>query len=315
LRHSFPTRRSSDLERAFQSYKANNREVIKNLGFTDNEVSRVNRLFNEAYTKENQPETNGNGMGDYGENAMAMQRSLEGLPIYVRYKIAMDPELQRSLFTEISRVEDFTEQNLAAFQQRLESIEPLPYMAKSSAKGLRLGTRYNNSFNEAIDRGDPYAMAYTQSVHERWSGRMPAYRESEEFRGVEDYIKRKGRDGLTSAEIQEMVRQAVSQDAQYRSIEEDAEKENRGRFINDITINRTQDHASPEYNEFMSILNGNHPQLTFDKMQEIIGPAMRGDSKEAGGFISNNEYRDIINAIRDLIPALRENTTTEIEFR
>jgi hypothetical protein len=298
-------------ERAFQSYKENNRGTIQDLGLTDSEVSRVNRLFNEAYTKKNQPDVNGNMMGDYGENAMAMQRSLEGLPVDVRYKIAMDPELQRTLFTGISRVEDFTENNVAEFRRRLEEIVPLPYMSKSSAKGLRLGSRHNNSFNDAIDRDDPYAMAYAQSVHERWSGRMPAYRESQEFGVVEDYIKRKGRDGLTSAETQEMVRQAVSQDAQTRSMEEYAERENKSVYAYNA-IQRVQDPRTQEYNEFLNILNSNYPQLSFAKMQEIIEPAM-GRNTDMGGYITNTELQGIIAAMRELIPALRENVTITVE--
>jgi hypothetical protein len=299
-------------ERAFQSYKENNRGTIQDLGLTDSEVSRVNRLFNEAYTKKNQPDVNGNMMGDYGENAMAMQRSLEGLPVDVRYKIAMDPELQRTLFTGISRVEDFTENNVAEFQKRLEEIVPLPYMAKSSAKGLRLGSQYNNSFNEAIDQDNPYAMAYARSVKERWGGNMPQYRESDEYRFVEDYIRRKGRDGLDPAETEEMFRQAVSRSAGTRSMEEYAENENKSMYTNNV-IQRVSDYGSSEYSELMTILGQNHSQLTFAKMREIMEPAM-GRNTDDGGNISNTEIRGILAAMRELIPALRENTVTTVEL-
>jgi hypothetical protein len=300
-------------ERAFQSYKTTHREIIQDLGLTDNEVSRVNRLFNQAYTKENQPDSNENRMGDYGETAMAMQRLFENLPADVRYRISMNDELQRSLFTGINRVEDFTPENLAALQRRIEGIAPLPYMTKSAAKGLSLGREYNDSFSEAIDRDDPYAMAYARSVKERWSGRMPAYRESEEYRIVDDYIRRKGRDDLTPEESREMFRLVSSRNTETRSMEEYAENENKSMFINDVITNRTKDHASAEYNEFMSILSDNHPQLTFEKMREIIEPAMRRDSREEGGLISNNEFREIIQAFRELIPALKDSSTLIIE--
>jgi hypothetical protein len=142
---------------------------------------------------------------------------------------------------------------------------------------------------------------------------MPAYRESQEFGIVEDYIKRKGRDGLTSAEIQEMVRQAVSQDAQTRSMEEYAERENKSMYTYNV-MQRVQDIGSSEYNDFTSILSGNHPQLTFDKMREIMEPAM-GRNTDMGGYITNTELQGIIAALRELIPALRENTTTTVEVR
>jgi hypothetical protein len=56
------------------------------------------------------------------------------------------------------------------------------------------------------------------------------------------------------------------------------------------------------------------PKLSFTKMQEIIEPAM-GRNTDMGGYITNTELQGIISALRDLIPALRENTTTTVEVR
>jgi hypothetical protein len=91
------------------------------------------------------------------------------------------------------------------------------------------------------------------------------------------------------------------------------ENEERDRYAYDILVNKIPDHSSPEYDEFSNIITRGYPELTFEKMKEIMEPAMRRDSEDMG-HISKNELRGIINAIWELIPALRENTTTTVEL-
>jgi hypothetical protein len=96
----------------FESYAKNNAGTLESLGLSGEEKNRVNRLFGQAYSKDNQPDLDNNLKGDWGENAGKMQDMYANLPIGAKYQIANNSRLQKTLFSNIKRVEDFLRSTL-----------------------------------------------------------------------------------------------------------------------------------------------------------------------------------------------------------
>ncbi|MDR2080186.1 MAG: hypothetical protein LBP74_10755, partial [Treponema sp.] len=65
----------------FKAHDQSNTDALESLGIPDDEINRLNRLYHEAYTRDNQPDADDSLMGDWGESASRMQDRIAGLPI------------------------------------------------------------------------------------------------------------------------------------------------------------------------------------------------------------------------------------------
>jgi hypothetical protein len=119
-------------------------------------------------------------------------------------------------------------------------------------------------------------------------------------------------DGVAEEDIEKLIRER----AQKRSVVEENDKTVLPMIYNDLTSNKMHNETmnSPEYQDFIGIQAGNHPEITSERLQSIIAPHMKRGSDE-GGFISKGELGQIVQALRDLIPALKEANTIVVEQR
>jgi hypothetical protein len=188
-------------------------------------------------------------MGDWGENAGKAQDMIANLPIGVKYQIANNPRLQKALFSNLKRAEDFTTENVAALEDALKGIDP---------------------------------------IHGILS------------------------DGVTEEDIQELIHNK----AQRRSITEENDKQALPMIYNDLIANRMYDDTlgSKELQDFIAIQRDNNPEITSRVLQEIVAPYLKNETED-GTFISRNELGQIVQALRDIIPALKDANTFTIEQR
>jgi hypothetical protein len=87
-------------------------EVMTQIGVTGERARRADSAFEKAYTAKNQPDSDSNGLGDYGERAQQIQEALAALPAGSQYFTAMHPEnLIYQALDKFKKPEDFTEEN------------------------------------------------------------------------------------------------------------------------------------------------------------------------------------------------------------
>jgi hypothetical protein len=72
--------------------------------------------------------------------------------------------------------------------------------------------------------------------------------------------------------------------------------------------------GSQEHHNLLDIQEGNHPEITSEILRRIIAPTMKSDS-DANIYINKKELGDIVQALRDMIPALNEANTIVVEQR
>jgi hypothetical protein len=197
------------------------------------------------------------------------------------------------LFSGINDISDFTPEMIERFSKALDSIET-QFISKGTAKGFGFGS----AFNKAIDSNDPYAMAYAQSVRERWSGRLPEFAETSEYRDVQDYINEKGYDGLDQSETRELYRIAETEKYNFS-----------GDKLNLITRIAEPDQYSGTQNQFFDILAGG--MLPFQQIMQTVN-RVNEEKGEYGDYISNNELQAIVQALKEMIPAIKEASTVEV---
>jgi hypothetical protein len=240
-------------DKIFEYHKENSMESLESLGLANDETNRMDRLFQQAYTRKNQPDANNNFLRDWGENAGNIQDMFANLPIGVKYRIANDKRLQRALFSRFQKVEDFTPENVAAFEETLKGADPMS-------------------------------------------------------------------DGGTEEDTEKKIREM----AQRRSIIEENEKNVLPNFLPSSSFPMIQSELytkayddtkeSQEYKDFREIMEGNHPEITAEILQEIAAPHLKAETEDMG-YISKGEFGQIVQALRELIPALKEANTFIFEQR
>lgn len=291
--------------RVLQSYKESNRDVLSNLGFMGNSLETWNQLFMQTYEdSDSQVDRNDNAIGDSAENAARAQRSMQMLSPEQQLRIGFDPVAHNRMMALFGEEGDFADDNkVNRFIQYLENIPGYADMQKDTARGIGLGS----AFNDALERNNPLALAYAKSVKARY-GSFIAFAQSDERKNAENYIGWHGNDGLTDKEVQEMIRHIMSSQG-LSNIQESMAKT---RYVESIKpfIQNTE---SSDYKELLSITEGNYPQLTHEKLAEIILPRMGYDTPGGMG-ITSDELKEIIQALRDLIPALSDASTLTFEI-
>jgi len=128
--------------KAFASSSVRTMDVMADIGATGERQRNITKAFEKAYKKENQPDLDENGLGDYGENAKRIQDAMEGLPEGAKYFLAQHPN--NAIFTTLDRfkkAEDFTPENT---QQAIAAIDLVrSVVAAQTPESMR-----QNYFNE-----------------------------------------------------------------------------------------------------------------------------------------------------------------------
>jgi hypothetical protein len=236
-------------EKMFEYSKESTPEALESIGLYGDEKKRVERLYQEAHTKKGQPDANDNLLGDWGEYAGETREMMAALPLDIKYQISQNPRMQRALFSQFQRVEDFTPENVAAFKKALEDITPL--------------------------------------------------------HGITS-------DGVTNADVQKKIRDT----AQRRTDNEINDQYMLPREVPRISSDLMWPDAlkSQEHQDFTDIMKAGHPEIGYKELQDIIAPYTKRES-DKGGMISQAELGKIVQALRDLVPALEEANTIVIEQR
>lgn len=121
--------------------------------------------------------------------------------------------------------------------------------------------------------------------------------------------------GLSGGVTEENIQQQIKNTAQWRSAIEENDKTEIQRTYNTI-IDRAHYDAggSQELQHFTDTVWGNHPEITSKLLQEIAEPHLKQDS-EWGGLISKSEFGQMVQALRDMIPALKDANTITVELK
>jgi hypothetical protein len=99
-------------DRTFAASSVKTMDIMTEIGVTGDRARKAGTAFEKAYTAKNQPDSDGNGLGDYGENAKKIQEAMAALPEKVKYFTALYPNnLINQNLDRLNGAEDFTGEN------------------------------------------------------------------------------------------------------------------------------------------------------------------------------------------------------------
>jgi hypothetical protein len=218
-------------------------------------------------------------------------------------RIGFDPAAQDRLMAYFGREEDFTEERVNQFTRHLEGIQGYGLSAAEARGQMGLGSEFDNAL-----WSDPYARAYAGSVRDRY-GSFEAFRGSDEYRYAQGYIQEHGRDGLSSEEIQEMIRHILTVAPERTEEETEYERQDKIRRTNDAQ--NSLQRPSAETYELFDIIRSNIHLLSLAQLEDILGARQTRESDE-GTIITPGEFREILQALKDLIPAIKDSATLSV---
>ena len=133
------------------------------------EFRRVRSVISEALKNKDQPDKNGNGIGDYADNAILIQNMLGSMDPEKSLYLNTHPETAKALFAPFKSPSDFTDENTKSFLGRISAS---PQSADPGGQYLQ-SYGLGDSFMSAYKQNNPIAKAIAESLKDTW-GNSPS---------------------------------------------------------------------------------------------------------------------------------------------
>jgi hypothetical protein len=247
------------------------------------------------------------GGGGYADNVAAVNKALNDVSPAIQNKIDLDPKLNAYLYEGLSNPEDYTDEAVDRFREKLSEIK-LPASITPQTAG-RMG--FGQEWNDAATRTDNAAsQQYAASVWERY-GSLAQYKKSEEYNDMREALNKRKEGGLTELEIKDSADFATGR-YKERFEREIGKVEYYGRNLNTVADSRDEGFgALQNMLKKVAEMPGVHEPV-IAKVNESI-QATTSTSSPGGVVITADEIKSLIEAIRDLIPVLKENAEFTVE--
>jgi chromatin remodeling complex protein RSC6 len=295
--------------KALQTYKASNLGILSNLGFSEEDLDNLNKLFIKTYNDSDiQYDDNNNGIGDPADNAVRAQKAMRMLSAEQQLRIGFDETAIKKIvsFFSSNSEADFTDTNINKLIEYLGGVQGYGDMEVGT---LGLG----KAFTAAIDKKDPYAMAYYKSVMDRY-GSFGTFRESDEYKYASGLVERHQENLSVEKMIQEIITNSRKQKTNKQETEKVSLEEQIKAFRSAMDYEAAGSRENRAFESIMSeVMSGKHSQITPAKFKEITAPAQDPNNRDGmGGRVIIEELRQVAKLLLDLIPALR--SANEFKF-